>query len=73
MAGDLQERLATNLRLLRLARDLTQEELADRAQLNRSYIGGIERGNRNLTLRNLEKLARALEADAGDLLKEPPK
>jgi transcriptional regulator with XRE-family HTH domain len=44
----------------RLARGWTQEELADKADMDRTYIGGIERGERNVALLNLNKLALAL-------------
>ena len=49
---------------------ISQEELADRAQLHRTYIGGIERGHRNLSLENIEKLARALKTSIANLFKD---
>lgn len=49
------------IRQLRLAKDWSQEELAVRSGLHPTYIGGIERGERNLGLDNILKLARALE------------
>lgn len=54
------KRFGKRIRQLRLAKDLTQEGLAERAGLHPTYIGGIERGERNLGFDNLLKLARAL-------------
>jgi transcriptional regulator with XRE-family HTH domain len=48
------------IRRLRLAKRWTQEELAHRAKLHPTYIGGIERGERNVGLDNIFKIARAL-------------
>ena len=48
------------LRSRRIALDLTQEFLAEKAELHRTYIADIERGTRNVSLLNIEKLARAL-------------
>ena len=47
---------------------LTQEDLAERAVLHRTYVGGIERGERNISLLNLLLIARALETEPGNLL-----
>jgi transcriptional regulator with XRE-family HTH domain len=47
---------------------LSQEELADRAELHRTYVGGIERGERNVSLLNIDRLARALETSPSRLL-----
>lgn len=52
----------------RLALSLTQQELADRAGLHRSYIGQIELGRRNVTLKSAEKIARALQVGIASLL-----
>ena len=49
------------LRARRIALELTQEDLAERADLHRTYIANIERGTRNLSLRNIERLANELE------------
>ena len=68
---DLNARLGCNLRRLRIANNLSQEELADRCRLHRTYIGAVERGERNITLQTLEKIAAALRVDPLDLLEEP--
>jgi len=60
--------LARNVRQLRHERGLSQEELADRAGLHRTYVGSIERGERNLTVDNIEKIAKGLGIDAALLL-----
>ena len=57
--GDLM-RFGKAIRRLRLAKGWTQEELADRAKLHPTYIGGIERGERNVGLENIIRIARAL-------------
>ncbi len=61
-------RLASNLRTRRKAVGLSQEVLADLAGLHRTYVGGIERAERNVSIDNIEKLAAALDADVVDLL-----
>ena len=45
----------------RQALDISQEELAERAELHRTYISSIEQGDRNISLENIEKVARALD------------
>ncbi len=59
----LREIVATNLRRLRHAKGLSQEELADRAGINRNYVGMLEREQHSATVDMLEKLAEVLEAD----------
>lgn len=59
---------ARNLRATRLRQGLTQEELADRASLHRTYVGSVERGERNVTLDSLDRIAKALGVTAVDLL-----
>jgi len=60
--------LARNLRRLRAERKLSQEDLADLACLHRTYIGSIERGERNISIDNIEKLAVAFGIPASILL-----
>ncbi len=55
--------LGTVLRARRLQLELTQEELAGRAKLHRTYIGSVERGERNITFKNLVAFATALETN----------
>jgi len=52
---------------IRKEENLSQEELGDRAGLHPSYIGGIERGERNLSIENIEKLALGLKVDIREL------
>jgi transcriptional regulator with XRE-family HTH domain len=62
--------LAENLRLIRVERHLAQEELADLVGLDRSYLGAVERGERNVCIDNIEKMAVALGLSVGRLLTE---
>ena len=59
--------LGDRIRLLRKERGLTQEMLADVAKLDRSYIGGVERGERNLTFTVLCQICNALRCDVATL------
>lgn len=59
---------ATNVRRLRHARDLSQEALADLAGLHRTYVGSIERGERNVSIDNMERLACALGVELRELV-----
>ena len=60
---DIIERIGLNITIIRERRGLTQEKLAELAGLHRAYIGQIERGEKNIGLRNLEKIAKALDVD----------
>ena len=64
----LREIVARNLRRLRHAKGLSQEELADRAEINRNYVGMIEREENAASVDMLESLAKALKVDPSILL-----
>ncbi|HAU0514737.1 TPA: helix-turn-helix domain-containing protein [Legionella pneumophila] len=53
----------------RLKKNLSQEELASRAKMHRTYIGMIERAEKNITLENIEKIAKALDLTIPELFK----
>ena len=61
--------LGKNIKQLREAKGLSQEGLADISGLHRTYIGGIERGERNVSIINIARLAQALEVDASRLVR----
>lgn len=62
------KRLGRRIRDAREGSGLSQEQLAERCGLHRTYIGGVERGERNIGVLNLLQIARALRVRAGDLL-----
>ncbi len=59
--SDLAQITGQRIRMYRQQKKLTQEELAERAGLHNTYIGQVERGEKNLTLNSLEKILKALE------------
>ncbi|WBU55409.1 helix-turn-helix domain-containing protein [Paracoccus sp. SCSIO 75233] len=69
--SDLVRRFAGNLSRLRKARGLSQEELAHRAGIDRTFVSGCERLVRNPTLTTVEKIAAGLEVDPSELFKVP--
>jgi transcriptional regulator with XRE-family HTH domain len=69
MEGELQRVLGRNLRRYREARGISQEDFADVFDVHRTYIGGVERGERNLTLKSVERIAATIGADPVELLR----
>lgn len=70
MEGQLQKIVGRNLRRYRLEHGYSQEAFADYMGVHRTYMGAVERGERNLTLQTLERIADFLEVDPLDLLNE---
>lgn len=68
MEGDLQRIVGANVRRLRMQRGLSQEAFADQVGVHRTYMGSLERGERNLTLRSVERAAQWLNVDPMELL-----
>lgn len=66
--GDLQKVVGRNLRAYRMERGLSQEDFAEVVGVHRTYMGGLERGERNLTLQSLERLAEELGVPVRELL-----
>jgi transcriptional regulator with XRE-family HTH domain len=71
MEGDLQRAVGRNLRAYRQQRGLSQEDFAEFVGVHRTYMGGLERGERNLTLRSLERIAARIKVDPMELLRAP--
>jgi transcriptional regulator with XRE-family HTH domain len=71
--GELQRRVGLNLRGYREARGLSQEQFADKLGYHRTYVGGLERGERNLTLKAVERIAGRLRLDPLELMRAPRK
>jgi transcriptional regulator with XRE-family HTH domain len=65
---DIRRRVGANVKAAREAKGWSQEELADRARMHRTYVSGIERGIRNPTITVLERVGKALEIAPGNLL-----
>ncbi|HET7805322.1 MAG TPA: helix-turn-helix transcriptional regulator [Pseudolabrys sp.] len=66
--GKLRQVLARNIRNLRSKRGITQEELAHRARIHRTYMSSVERAQRNVSIDNIERIAAGLEVAPQDLL-----
>ena len=70
--ADILTILGENVRTERVRQGLSQEELADKAGFHRTYIGMIERAERNITLRNLERLTEALDVSITYIITPKP-
>jgi transcriptional regulator with XRE-family HTH domain len=70
---DINHVFAENIKRLRQAQGLSQEALADKAGLHRTYIGAVERCERNITLFNANRIAQALGKSLSDCLREKTK
>ena len=68
-ASELRQVVAANVRRLRKAKGVSQEAFADDCGLHRTYIGAIERAERNVSLDNIERLAKGLGVQGFELLK----
>lgn len=68
-ASSARTTLANNLRRLRAERQMSQEDLALEADLHRTFVAHVERGARNISIDNIEKLARALKVPTFELLR----
>lgn len=65
----LRKLFGTNMRSLRLAKHLSQEKFADVCNLHRTYIGAVERGEVNISIDNMERIAAALGTTVADMLR----
>ena len=65
---DILVRFGRHVRELRRAKGFSQESFALRCGLDRTYIGGVERGERNISLRNIEIIARSLDVTISELM-----
>ncbi|MCB2057148.1 MAG: helix-turn-helix transcriptional regulator [Novosphingobium sp.] len=63
--------LANNIRQHRKARGVSQQDFALEIEMDRTYIGGVERGERNVSIDNIERIAKGLEVKPHLLLTEP--
>lgn len=70
MANSIARAFGQRVRSLRMKKGISQEELADRCGVHRTYMGRIERGETNITLTNIHKVARGLGVPPASLLNE---
>lgn len=67
---DILKQFGLRVKQIRKEKNLSQEELAEKAKVHRTYIGMIERGEKNITLTNIKKLSNGLEISIFELFKE---
>ena len=67
---DAQLLFARNMRRIRLGLEMTQERLAERAELHPNYISSVERAERNISILNIERIAKALGVTMSELVNE---
>ena len=67
---DILKRFGSRVRELRLEMELSQEKFAAKCDLDRTYLGSVERGERNIALRNIEKIAEAFAISVSDLTED---
>jgi transcriptional regulator with XRE-family HTH domain len=70
--ADVRKAFGQRVRILRRQRGYSQEGLAERAELHFTYVSSVERGERNISLVNIVRLARALKVSAGSLFQDIP-
>ena len=68
---DAQVLFAANMRRIRKAKELTQEKVAELAELHPNYISSVERGERNISICNIERIAKALGVTMAELVAAP--
>ncbi len=66
--ADIRKLLGLKIKEIRQKRRMSQEELSFESELHRTYISDIERGNRNVSIKNIEKIARALKVSIKELM-----
>lgn len=72
VSSNARKLFAQRLRQIRQIRGLSQEALAEKAGLHRTYVGSVERSERNVSIDNMERLATALDVDITELLRNEP-
>ena len=68
MNNDIKKKLGKRIKDLRVEQGFSQEELASKSLLHRTYISDIERGERNVSIENVERIAKALDITPSELL-----
>lgn len=69
MARDIRYYLGERIRQLRIQKGFSQEDLGMKAKIHRTYIGSVERGEQNVSIINIERIARALEVSLAELFR----